>query len=538
MRAGPNFNNVAITGGELTFVGGNINNAPPLKGLDLMLSQCTPGALLNSKERSDPPRCADETRTAILNSLLRWISSNIASNVASIAWLHGPAGGGKTAIAQTLGEQCQKKGLLAATFFFSRTDSEDRSDGDRVISTIAAELIRLIPELKPLVIKAIDDDPFLLSKVMEEQLYELMVKPLRTLAQARGKELGPRLVVIDALDECNDMDAQVDLIKTIANAVPQLAFPFCFLIVSRPESHIVDAFAREPLQSTTTLRLDLSKDTSADADIQLFLELGFEDILSHHRHRRLLPSPWPPVGVIPALVKQSSRQFIYPSTVIKYVRDPKHHPFRRLQDILGLSPSSSKGRPFAGLDSLYTFIFSRVENDNIEVITRFFSLLLVIKSTQNPDRVNLRPAATQLEEFLELDSGDLYFLLDPFLSLLSMPEDPSHDIEIFHISLLDFLLDTNRSFDIRRRGFNISLPLGHTVAAIYWWRRLPDPDRPQGTRITSHFHFIQHCSLVGRLSETLYQCITCAELPRPMEPLQKLWYMWRILCNMLLTRQV
>ena len=37
-------------------------------------------------------------------------------------WLHGPAGGGKTAIGRTIAKWCEEEGILLGEFFFSRAD--------------------------------------------------------------------------------------------------------------------------------------------------------------------------------------------------------------------------------------------------------------------------------------------------------------------------------------------------------------------------------------------------------------------------------
>ncbi|KAF9521545.1 hypothetical protein CPB83DRAFT_865421 [Crepidotus variabilis] len=535
MRSGPTFNNVNISGGELTFVAGNINNGPPLQGFNLLLALCSPGALLNSRERYDPPRCAEETRTAILDTFLGWVESHVGASNSSMAWLRGPAGGGKSAIAQTLGELCQEKGLLAASFFFSRTGSIERSDAERFIPTIVSEIMRLFPELKPHVIAAVNCDPFLFSKSLRYQLEELLVKPLRAISPSQSGEVAPRLVIIDGLDECSDQEAQISLVEAIADAISRLPRPVCFFVASRPESHIVDAFERDPLKTTTALKLNLSDDPSAAMDIKLFLEVGFQEIQLNHRHRRLLPSAWPPSNTIDLLLERSTGQFIYPSTAMKHIRNPKYLPHRRLQDILDLS-TKCKDHPFTILDSLYTFIFSRVEGEDVKTISRFFSLLLVIQS-QNSDG-SLRPAIGKLEEFLVLEPGELVLALDPFLSLLSLPDDPAKDLKIYHASLFDFLSDSNRSISIREHGINIDVSLGREIAALHWWEKIrvnfADAD------FLGHLLFISHCSNAPRFSETVKQCLFTYKPPNPRATCRTLTqidllYLWKAAWDLLVS---
>jgi len=67
--------------------------------------------------------------------LISWIKGELYLG-ALILWLYGAAGAGKSAIAHSLAEICEKDGFLLATFFFWKTVAE-RSTIDRFIATIA-----------------------------------------------------------------------------------------------------------------------------------------------------------------------------------------------------------------------------------------------------------------------------------------------------------------------------------------------------------------------------------------------------------------
>jgi cytidylate kinase len=74
--------------------------------------------------------------------------------------MYGPAGAGKTAIAQTIAELCAEKSLLAASFLFSRNAaSAGRNDASCLVATIAWQLIRLIPEIREHVLISLERDP-------------------------------------------------------------------------------------------------------------------------------------------------------------------------------------------------------------------------------------------------------------------------------------------------------------------------------------------------------------------------------------------
>src|SRR5437016_2989395 len=95
--------------------------------------QIAPGAFHNSDERYDPPKCHPHTREAVLKKIEDWVKDS--DKVALVLWLYGPAGAGKSAIAQTIAELLESLGLLAAAFFFSR-NAAGRNDKTPLIATL------------------------------------------------------------------------------------------------------------------------------------------------------------------------------------------------------------------------------------------------------------------------------------------------------------------------------------------------------------------------------------------------------------------
>jgi hypothetical protein len=113
-----------------------------------------------------------------------------------------------------------------------------------------------------------------------------------------------------------------------------------FLVVSRPEQTIRDTFNAEPLCSTKRLALDDSY--RPDDDIKLFLQSRFDEIKQNHPWRDLLPPEWPSDSDLDRLVKKSSVQFIYASTVMKYLDSPYHRPLHHLPNWMHSTSISSQ----------------------------------------------------------------------------------------------------------------------------------------------------------------------------------------------------
>ncbi|KAJ7799169.1 hypothetical protein B0H14DRAFT_3491884 [Mycena olivaceomarginata] len=108
-----------------TFIGGNVNNAQRHGEVGLhILSRAIAGdAFHDSAERFPQPRCRPETRTKLLNALKNrvsginpprnWTAEDFFDDIghgppessSGILWLHGPAGSGKSAVAQSFCQQ-------------------------------------------------------------------------------------------------------------------------------------------------------------------------------------------------------------------------------------------------------------------------------------------------------------------------------------------------------------------------------------------------------------------------------------------------
>ncbi|KAJ6561953.1 hypothetical protein B0H19DRAFT_867908, partial [Mycena capillaripes] len=65
------------------------------------------------------PVCYAGTRPAVLEDMPSWVDAGPKN----IFWLHGPAGAGKSAIAQMFAENCRTESRLGASFFFKRGHS-------------------------------------------------------------------------------------------------------------------------------------------------------------------------------------------------------------------------------------------------------------------------------------------------------------------------------------------------------------------------------------------------------------------------------
>ena len=317
---------------------------------------------------------------------MNWIHSETCESTSSFFWLYGPAGAGKTAILQAIAEflctPSESSQNFGGSFFFSR-GKKGRDQGHFLFSTIAYQLALKVPGLRQHVNRITESDPTLHAKSMNVQLQALIVDAFRYLSPLPQRSY---LVIIDGLDECHEKATQQMILRLLCETITVHKLPLRFLIGSRPETHIRDSFDQESLYMVTR-RVVLDEKFNPGRDIQVFLQDGFAKIRAKNPILSHVEQPWPEEGIVDLLVQRSSGQFIYATTVLKFVGADFCSPTRQLA--LVLKPDHTA---FSDLDQLYTQILS-VYPSAVNIVQ---VLGIIIACEQNSPEV--------IEDILEITS--------------------------------------------------------------------------------------------------------------------------------------
>ncbi|PPQ74806.1 hypothetical protein CVT26_004873 [Gymnopilus dilepis] len=441
-----------------------INTLHTQPGIPESLRQViVPSASHNSGARGDPPRCHPNTRVAVQEKIMNWIRGlDPETKDSAVMWLYGPAGSGKTAIAQSMAEALHELKMLLGSFFFGRLDSSRNHSGS-LVATIAYQIaLRLSGEVSDRIFSVVDRDPHVFQLSLKEQINLLLVEPLQPLVESGyfDHDHAARVVVIDGLDECVERGQQVDILQSISSSLLKWNLPIRFLIASRPEHDIKQAFGLNPLKAVS-VQLALHDDYDANEDIELFLSDQFKEIMETHPFIWGIPPDWPTQSAIRTLVFKASGQFIYASTVVKYVKSIRHRPDERLKAVLDLHPSEHHADlPFAELDSLYTHVFSSVEQR--EKVFLFLSMsILSLRHEMDLD-------IPTMEDIFSLRRGEYRLLFQDLGSIVDL--DSRFFLRFHHASVPDYLLDKMRS-----REFHIDAVEEHPRLAcvlIHYLRRI------------------------------------------------------------------
>ncbi|KAJ6450697.1 hypothetical protein C8R47DRAFT_1230167 [Mycena vitilis] len=404
-------------------VNGNMNNNihhQGESGFHILHRAIAGDAFHDAAERYPQPRCHPETRTEMLEDLYKW--SNFGSN---ILWLHGPAGAGKSAIAQSFCQCLAAEGRLGASFFFKRGHNS-RGLGTKLFPTIAYQLALHLPDFKWVISDIVADDPSIIGRSLGTQLQRLITEPCKLNIWTRTL-----VIVIDGLDECEGEHLQQEILFSLGRAIYESGLPFRFMIASRPEPHIQGIFQ----SALSKIHCPLNINQSFEA-VQTYLVNEFRRIHQDHwQTMATVDEPWPSYNLIKELADKSSGYFIYAATVVRFIDDRDFRPTERLDMIMGIRTAAQSEAPFAPLDGLYIQILSAVPSSKH---AQLLDILAVIAA-----KFNL--SGHHIEQLLELQPGDAHLILRHLHSVLNIPSDTGQQITVHHASFLDLLDDPTRS---------------------------------------------------------------------------------------------
>ncbi|PPQ71572.1 hypothetical protein CVT24_006427 [Panaeolus cyanescens] len=449
-----------VSGGNFTTISGGVYHgtvhqslASPEEAMKRLYDHVAQGATHDSGERFDAPKCHPDTRVAILEDLITWATNDFSHQL--ILWLYGAAGAGKSAIMQSIALRLEQENRLSGSFFFSRTGSTGRNDDTQFAATLAYQLIKNVPQIKPFIMAAIHDDPGIFDLPLPSQLDRLIIKPLLNLPPPDKSNTSPssRVIIVDGLDECLKPESQKLIIDSLAWLSEQLqlspTYRHKIIIASRPEYEIKTAFLKiNPLQ-----KLHLNEEWNPSKDILRYLKSSFEELKKTHPISAMIPKRWPSQRQYDLMLEKSSHHFIFASTLIKYVKSPRHDPRERLDRILEPGPLTPSGDsdvnfPTADLDALYRQVLSSVPASHVETVRLVLRMALI--GSIDPSWQLILPSKT-IQLFLELPEGALELAFVDLGSVLTInntvDEETLHDpsTKLLHASFLDFLMDERRS---------------------------------------------------------------------------------------------
>ncbi|KAI3014419.1 hypothetical protein CBS147347_11487 [Aspergillus niger] len=330
------------------------------------------GSSFDASDAEHEARCHPETRVDLLKQILEWADNQRGE---CIFWLNGMAGTGKSTISRTIAQRFREKKQLGASFFFKRGEDK-RASARRLFTTICAQLLLQNPTLIRYVESTIDKDPHISGKSLQEQFTKLLLEPILSLD---GGECTNIVILIDALDECDNKDD----IRTILQLLPDVqkckSRNIRIFITSRPELPIRPVF--EQNSNHRCLALHNLSDTVVGEDIRNFMKDEFSLI----KERRKILGQWPGDDVLETLVRRAVPLFISAFTMCRFVDDPNWLPEDRLLMLLE-NPAAISGSPMdrTYLPVLQQLLLGAIGHEKKQLEQEFQDTVGVIILLANP----------------------------------------------------------------------------------------------------------------------------------------------------------
>ncbi|KAL4889237.1 hypothetical protein BDV59DRAFT_186778 [Aspergillus ambiguus] len=385
------------------------------------------GASYDSYENQHGEKCLPGTRRDLLHQITDWADTSDKC----IFWLNGMAGTGKSTISRTVAESLQKKGLLGGSFFFKRGEA-DRGNARRFISTIARQLMASHPHLAPGMLGAIQDNADLSTKALDQQFEKLLLQPLSEGEQYETTSV----VVIDALDECEDNDIKV-LLKLLPRLQELKSFRLRIFLTSRPELAIRDGFK----QNRNHQDIFLQDVPSIEHDIRVFLQHRFTQMKENGK----VSENWPGYERTEVLVRMAVPLFIFAATVCRFIEEDYQVPEDQL-DIILENPHLTSSYQMEGI--YRPILEHRLKNSSVSQ-KEFHAIVGVLILLANPLSV------TGLSGLIGMQERTIIARLGAFHSVLSVPTDLGEPVRILHLSFREFLVNTTEE------GFQVNEKVTH-----------------------------------------------------------------------------
>ena len=401
-------------------------------------------AAYDSYENQRHRPCLADTRVDLLQEITNWVTCNSPQY---IFWLRGRAGTGKSTIALSMAQTLDRQKAIFASFFFKRGGG-DLARSRMAISTIVYQLAMRLRLFGGFVCDALRDHPNLGdSASLSQQYNKLLLRPLQQFRQ-RAPQSPALIVVLDALDECDDPEDVRLLLRLLGDSQNLVDLGFRVLATSRPETPIRLGFRDMKHITYHELALHDVPRAIVDQDIQRFVTHELLQI----QNERVMPGSWPGEDKIRIITTRADGLFIYAATVCRYVNGPRQvSPIIRLD--LVCQGSATKHKSTDILDETYLMVLDSSMRDDF--------------SAQEAQEVNLRLQKVLggvILLFENLSAEELARLLFPSVlaggvlvqdtldslhAIFDVPENLSKPIQMLHLSVRDFLVDKSRCPDVR-----------------------------------------------------------------------------------------
>jgi len=306
-----------------------------------------------------PGTCVD-----VLRDIQMWLCD---LNMPNILWLSGSPGSGKTTIASTVVADFES---FSGQFFFHH-DQAEFCDPDNLWRHLALDLALGNNALGKSIAKALETQKANIRGLdISSQFKHLIVKPVQEVFQDTAT---PLLIVIDALDECNQYEKILPSLKSWSLQLPKFLKLF---ITSRHYLNIQSTL--NPVSHHMDLQTGDKASDQTSKDLELYFTTRFSDMT--RLQTSSLHLDWPGPAKISFLVRKAAGLYIWAKSAMDFILHRGADTEERLNVIC-----SESGEGIDAIDTLYHHIVSVAFQGLREAEKESLSLVLgAIVIAKNP----------------------------------------------------------------------------------------------------------------------------------------------------------
>ncbi|TFK21597.1 hypothetical protein FA15DRAFT_707060, partial [Coprinopsis marcescibilis] len=222
----------------------------------------------------------------------------------------GPAGSGKSALAHTICERLNKKGLLVCSIFFDNAGQQPTAED--FTTALILGLSSINDSIKEAIAEIVVENRTLASASALRQLKDIILPILPKLPTNRTFVVG-----IDALDE----QPNPSTLQLLQDHVPQLPSTFRFILTTRPTRQVMQHLENRPHIISFPHRL-VGDNSNTDVKTYITFRLSktnYSDTISH--------------GLLVAFIAKSEGLFLWAETVLNHIDNAFNHA-AELSDII------------------------------------------------------------------------------------------------------------------------------------------------------------------------------------------------------------
>ena len=373
------------------------------------------------------------TRESILDRIMDWVANPQGRNDGNTYWFHGSPGIGKTSLAHSICEKLHRRKHLAGTFF-CRRDDPHLSELRNILPALINRLAEVFPPFRSLVANRLRNDPNLTSKSMKASLF------LEFIRNVPRHPKRPLVFVIDALDECDNTQSRLDVLKVLTDAAAQVPW-LKVIITCRPEADILRFFDDT---KSSHLRYDLATDQQAGADLETFAREQFDLVAT----KWYIPTPWPDETLFNRIISRANGLFIFIKTFVLGLNCKNHNV---------LLKAALEGSHGAGLNSLFG-LYSSILQMRIDPGDAEFQRVIGVLLATAPHH---SLSDETLAELACVTTNLVKTWMDDLSSLLYREKGAKGGIRVRHQSISDFFTSNDCP-----PGYRVNVPDAHTQLGI------------------------------------------------------------------------